>query len=236
MTVPVYEVYKVGEDPRWVPGLDLLGAIGLRVALIPHYDNAEGGTHDTRFCYLGEDRLARLEARAARGRLRPRGRRAHRPRASTSTTERAEVAGHGGVTVRVRGRSARIETGETLDLAASWSWPPSWPRDTWPPGTSATGSGATAERRQPVRAPIADVRPRGATVGGAGVEGPPLLGAIRAHEESFRTARADADVAGMVGAVLALDDELWAWSADTLAVRRPRPGSGQPAGHGGRAR
>src|SRR5258705_7228894 len=26
--------------------------------VIPHYDNAEGGTHDTRFCYLGERRLA----------------------------------------------------------------------------------------------------------------------------------------------------------------------------------
>ena len=58
VTVPVYEVYKVGEDPHWIPGLDLLRALGLPVALIPHYDNAEGGTHDTRFCYLGEERLA----------------------------------------------------------------------------------------------------------------------------------------------------------------------------------
>ena len=62
-TVPVYEVYKVGEDPRWVEGLDLLGQItGIRAAVVPHYDNAEGGTHDTRFCYLGEPRLAGLEA------------------------------------------------------------------------------------------------------------------------------------------------------------------------------
>ena len=29
----------------------------LPVAVIPHYDNAEGGTYDTRFCYLGEERL-----------------------------------------------------------------------------------------------------------------------------------------------------------------------------------
>ena len=61
LTVPVYEVYKVGEDPHWVAGLDLLAALGLPVAVIPHYDNAEGGTHDTRFCYLGEERLALLE-------------------------------------------------------------------------------------------------------------------------------------------------------------------------------
>ena len=44
-------------------GLDLLGAAtGLRAAVVPHYDNAEGGNHDTRFCYLGERRLRVLEA------------------------------------------------------------------------------------------------------------------------------------------------------------------------------
>ena len=63
VTMPVYEVYKVGEEPRWLEGLDLLGpATGLRAAVVPHYDNAEGGTHDTRFCYMGERRLRILEA------------------------------------------------------------------------------------------------------------------------------------------------------------------------------
>ena len=62
LTVPVYEIYKVGETPHWLEGLDLLGPLGLRVAVVPHYDNAEGGNHDTRFCYLGAERLARLEA------------------------------------------------------------------------------------------------------------------------------------------------------------------------------
>jgi hypothetical protein len=60
-TVPVYEIYKVGRDPHWLDGLDVLSEIGLHVAVIPHYDNAEGGNHDTRFCYLGERRLAMLE-------------------------------------------------------------------------------------------------------------------------------------------------------------------------------
>src|SRR5258708_39278046 len=41
----VYEVYKVGETPRWLEGLDLLGAAGLRAAVLPHYNNAAGGTH-----------------------------------------------------------------------------------------------------------------------------------------------------------------------------------------------
>ena len=58
----VYEIYKVGDDPSWTGGLDLLGEIGVRCAVIPHYDNREGGTHDTRFCYMGEPRLRVLES------------------------------------------------------------------------------------------------------------------------------------------------------------------------------
>jgi hypothetical protein len=65
VTVPVYEIYKVGATPFWADGMDLLAQIGLRAAVIPHYDNAEGGTHDTRFCYLGERRLRLLESMLA---------------------------------------------------------------------------------------------------------------------------------------------------------------------------
>jgi hypothetical protein len=60
--LPVYEIYKVGDDPSWTGGLDLLGQIGVRCAVIPHYNNREGGTHDTRFCYMGEPRLRLLES------------------------------------------------------------------------------------------------------------------------------------------------------------------------------
>ncbi|MGE5830714.1 MAG: hypothetical protein ACM30G_20450, partial [Micromonosporaceae bacterium] len=65
-TVPVYEIYKAGYDPHWVPGLNLFEQLtGLPAVVIPHYDNAEGGHHDTRFCYLGEQRLATMEAELA---------------------------------------------------------------------------------------------------------------------------------------------------------------------------
>src|SRR5215471_16332592 len=33
--VPVYEIYKVGTEPHWLEGLDLLGVLGLRAAVIP---------------------------------------------------------------------------------------------------------------------------------------------------------------------------------------------------------
>ncbi len=60
-TLPVYEIYKVGEKLHWVEGLNLLGEFGLPIVVSPHWNNAEGGTHDTRFCYMGEPRLIQLE-------------------------------------------------------------------------------------------------------------------------------------------------------------------------------
>ena len=61
-TLPVYEIYKVGEEPHWVEGMNLLGSFGFNLVVIPHWNNAEGGTHDTRFCYMGEPRFRLLEA------------------------------------------------------------------------------------------------------------------------------------------------------------------------------
>jgi len=62
LTLPVYEIYKVGEDLHWVEGMDILGHFGFNLVVIPHWNNAEGGTHDTRFCYMGETRFRKLES------------------------------------------------------------------------------------------------------------------------------------------------------------------------------
>ncbi len=61
-TLPVYEIYKVGEKPYWFDGINILGRFGFDLAVIPHWNNAEGGTHDTRFCYMGEPRFRLLES------------------------------------------------------------------------------------------------------------------------------------------------------------------------------
>lgn len=61
-TLPVYEIYKVGEDLHWVDGMDILGSFGFHLVVIPHWNNAEGGTHDTRFCFMGAPRFRKLEA------------------------------------------------------------------------------------------------------------------------------------------------------------------------------
>ena len=60
-TAPIYEIYKAGATPYWLEGLDVLSLAGLRCAIIPHYDNAEGANYDTRFCYMGEERLSNME-------------------------------------------------------------------------------------------------------------------------------------------------------------------------------
>lgn len=61
-TIPVYEIYKAGEDPFWLDGLNIFEKFtGLDAVIVPHFDNAEGGTHDTRFCYMGERRMRLLE-------------------------------------------------------------------------------------------------------------------------------------------------------------------------------
>jgi hypothetical protein len=60
--LPVYEIYKVGAPLHWLDGLDLLGDYGLSLAIITHWDNAEGGTHDTRACFMGMERYERLRS------------------------------------------------------------------------------------------------------------------------------------------------------------------------------
>jgi len=60
-TLPVYEIYKVGEELHWVEGMNILEHFGFNLVVIPHWNNAEGGTHDTRYCFMGESRFEKLE-------------------------------------------------------------------------------------------------------------------------------------------------------------------------------
>jgi len=57
--LPVYEVYKVGQDMHVVDGLDFFADFGLHVSFIPHWNNAEGGADlDTSRCFVGMERFA----------------------------------------------------------------------------------------------------------------------------------------------------------------------------------
>jgi cyanophycinase-like exopeptidase len=116
LTIPVYEVYKVGQDPYWLDGLDVLGAAtGLRAAVVPHWNNAEGGTHDTRFCWQGERRLKVLES------LLPDdvfvlGVDEHTGIVIDLDSGACDIVGRGTVVVRVQGDEWVVPTGETISL------------------------------------------------------------------------------------------------------------------------
>ncbi len=114
-TVPVYEIYKVGLDPYWLDGLDVLAEVGLNVAVIPHYDNAEGGNHDTRFCYLGERRLAMLEPELPDGCF-VLGIDEHTGVVMDLDADTADIVGKGAVTLRRNGQSVRLESGQTIPI------------------------------------------------------------------------------------------------------------------------
>ncbi|MDQ1367905.1 MAG: hypothetical protein QOF20_258, partial [Acidimicrobiaceae bacterium] len=117
VTVPVYEIYKSGAEPDWAEGLDLLSPLGLPVAVIPHYDNAEGGNHDTRFCYLGERRLRLLEARLPPSAF-VLGIDEHTGCVFDLDAGTATVVGLGQVTLRRLGQSSVVASGSTVAIDA----------------------------------------------------------------------------------------------------------------------
>jgi cyanophycinase-like exopeptidase len=193
VTIPVYEIYKVGEAPAWLPGLDLLGpATGLSAAVVPHYDNAEGGNHDTRFCYIGERRLRMLE-RAMPERTFVLGVDSHTALVLDLERRTATVLGLGGVTVRADGRSRVFPNGTEVpidDLAAA---------------ADEIRAGSTDELAD---RSTADREPGGAGAGradGADVVGGPLRDEVAGLEGAIVAALGDRDPGRAVGGLLALD-------------------------------
>jgi cyanophycinase-like exopeptidase len=59
--LPVYEIYKVGEELHWIEGLDFFKLYGLDLVFIPHWNNQEGGAElDTSCCFMGQERFVQL--------------------------------------------------------------------------------------------------------------------------------------------------------------------------------
>jgi len=112
-TIPVYEMYKVGDEPHWLPGLNLIERhTGMPAAIIPHYDNADGANHDTRFCYIGERRLRVMESL-----LPPEvfiiGVDEHTGIRFDLDERTAHVFGRGTMTIRHHGESWTVSSGES---------------------------------------------------------------------------------------------------------------------------
>lgn len=59
--LPVYEIYKAGEDLHWRQGLNFFQQWDLNLTIIPHWNNTEGGKEiDTSRCYMGQKRFEKL--------------------------------------------------------------------------------------------------------------------------------------------------------------------------------
>ena len=214
VTVPVYEIYKVGADPHWLEGLDLLSRAGLKAAVIPHYNNAEGGNHDTRFCYLGERRLRWLEPELPEGAF-VLGVDEHTGLVIDIDAGTAEVVGLGVVTVRAQGRSTEIASGETVavddlrqmaaDLARGSELSRAGHRGESPPGSD---EGAVASAEAGTGTPARAGRS-------------PFMDAVENRQSQFDAAVSVGDGSGVVAAALGLDDDMAAWAADTLQSDEP---------------
>ena len=207
-SVPVYEIYKVGLPVHWLDGLDLLRAAGFEgsCVVIPHYDNAEGGTHDTRFCYLGERRLVAMEAMLPDDAW-VLGIDEHTVLMVDLDARTAVVSGRGGLTVRRRGASQVFPAGQPLGLDALLA--------------AARGS-VSAARRDPA--------PTGASVGTGSPlphAGPspagrsPLLSEVARLEQAFEAAIAGRKAPEAAEAILNLDRAIAEWAADTLQTDDP---------------
>jgi len=190
-TVPVYEIYKVGENVRRLDGLDLLSVIGINAAVIPHYDNAEGANHDTRFCYLGEARLVMFESMLDDDTF-VLGVDEHTGLVIDLDSQIATVVGNGTVTVRLRGQSHVFATGATLSLE--------YLQNPWAQNADAP--------QAPQRAIVTldDVDPQALSL---------AADTDKAIAE-FDLAIAGADAPGAVRAALTLESCIRSWSADTL--------------------
>ena len=188
-TLPIYEIYKAGEQPRWLDGLDVLSVVGIDAAVIPHYNNAEGGHHDTRFCYMGERRLSRLELELP-GTTYVLGIDEHTGVVMDLDADTATVVGKGVLTLRVRGASTEIPSGETVPLDRL--------RD--PSSTTAVSRPSVA-----APAPLVDV-----------VVDSNLRQATERLSGDFDAALVAGNADAAARAVLELEDAITSWSADTL--------------------
>ncbi|NBW91943.1 MAG: hypothetical protein EBR53_05745 [Actinobacteria bacterium] len=189
-TLPVYEIYKAGADPYWLEGLNILGEIGINAVVIPHYNNAEGGHHDTRFCYMGERRLSAMERELAEE-IFVLGIDEHTGLVLDLDANTAIVVGKGVVSLRLRGNTSEIASGEVFSIDQL--------RNPW--SDSQTSVAVATTESAPVVVETVDSNLRQAT---------------DRLNDAFAAALVAGDADAAARAALELDDAIAGWSADTL--------------------
>jgi hypothetical protein len=205
-TLPVYEIYKAGGALRWLPGLDLLGRLGLpAAAVIPHYDNAEGRDYDTRYCYVGEQRLRAMERDLPADAV-ILGIDEHTAVVIDLALSTIAVLGRGGLTIRRRGESQVLPAGTVLPLAQLRHLIDA-------AGGAGAGPGPATAGPGPGPAPAGEAGPGAA--GAVAAVPVPLPEVMAAAERRFEQAASTGDTAEMATVILDLESAVADWADDT---------------------
>ena len=189
-TLPVYEIYKAGANPYWLEGLNILREIGVNAVVIPHYNNAEGGHHDTRFCYMGERRLSVMETELPDD-VYVLGVDEHTGLMLDLDANTATVVGKGVVSLRLRGTTTEIASGEVFSIDRL--------RNPWSDVVASIV--VTTPSSAPAVVETVDSNLRQAT---------------DRLNNAFAAALNEGNADAAARAALELDDAIAGWSADTL--------------------
>jgi cyanophycinase-like exopeptidase len=189
-TLPVYEIYKVGAEPRWTQGINLLGRFGLELVVVPHWNNAEGGNHDTRFCFMGESRFRALEAMLPED-AQVLGVDEHTACIIDLANNEVRVRGIGGVTLRRGGSELTLKKNAVASLD---DFKGLWLARTDKPSAVTLSETAAAS-------------PASRTDG--------FWGNVHALESAFQAAQDAGDAERMSAAILELDRTVWKASRDS---------------------
>ena len=197
--IPVYEIYKSGHRPELVPGLNVLDSIGIQALVIPHFNNAEGQNHDTRFCYMGIARLTHL-----RSQMKPEsaiiGIDEHTGIIIDLENNRVKVVGLGVVTILSQNREEFLRNGVELSFqeftslvhprTTSLATSSEFATVSFNSKTSSFGSDSTSPTT-------------------------PLVEQIELYERKFELHLGNSDAAGTLTLILDFEDLLDNWRADT---------------------
>jgi cyanophycinase-like exopeptidase len=200
VTLPVYEIYKVGQAPFWRPGLDLLAASGLSAAVLPHFDNSDGGDHDTRFCFVGERRLRALEEQLPPGAF-ILGVDEHTAAVFDLAAGMVTVTGRGGLTVRRGEFAERFPDGASLPFRTLAQMAEGLGR--------AVRAGAVGRNESIAEPSQADLSARN-------TDGAFLIDEVAALDSDFQAAVDRRDIPGAVAVALALEARIQALGGEAL--------------------
>ena len=154
--LPVYEIYKVGEELHWKAGLKLFQPYNLSPVFIPHWNNSDGGINlDTSHCYMGRARFTQLL------RLLPPGMTVvgideHTALVIDPVAQCGRVMGVGQVTLLRAGRKDCFPAGDSFSLTELGPFRLPAPQAGLPPKIWESVRAAQVEATQPVQP---DVRP-----------------------------------------------------------------------------